>query len=113
MSFNRGEFFDIDALSPFLKRGRILSLRFDLEKITFRYHQPKGAMFAFVLESFETIVTIDVDRFGIPFRGRSGEFPRRGRRLHVIGIGCGIENTDRGRRHILAFAFVVIAVHVC
>ena len=68
MSLNRCELLYVDALGPFLQRGRVLSLGFDLQKITFCHHDPKRAVFAFVLEGLEPGIAIDRDRLGIAFR---------------------------------------------
>src|SRR4051812_47124638 len=45
--------FHIDPLQPFLEFFRLLVLRFDGEDVALRDHEPKGAVFAFVLEGLE------------------------------------------------------------
>src|SRR5437879_13294935 len=112
MSLNRRELFYIDALGPFLKRGRVLSLGLDLQKITRRHHDPEGAVFALVLEGLEPGIAIDRDGFGIAFRRCGREIPRRRRCFHVIGVGRGIENADRSRRRLVALALAIISMYV-
>lgn len=58
---NRRQLLYIDAPGPVLQRGGILPLGFDLQEIPFRDHQPEGAVFAFVLKSFEPVVAIEVN----------------------------------------------------
>lgn len=94
MSFNRGEFFNVDPLGPFLKGGRVLPLGFDLQKIALRDHEPERPVFAFVLERFKAVVPIDIDRLGITLGRSGGEFPGRGCHFDVVGVGRRIENAD-------------------
>src|SRR6478752_1225524 len=74
-SLDGGELLYINTLGPLLERGGLLLLRFDLQEIALRHHDPKGAVFAFVLEGLEAGITIDRDGFGIAFRRCRAEIP--------------------------------------
>ena len=84
-----------------MKRGGILSLGFDLDKISVRHHQPERAVFAFILKCLEAVMAIEVDGFGVTFSGGGGELPCRGRCLDIIGVGRGIQDANRRRRNVI------------
>ncbi len=58
---DRRQFFQIDALDPFLQFLRILVLQLDLEKITIGDHYPKRGVSILLFERFEAGIAIDSD----------------------------------------------------
>src|SRR5947207_15420114 len=69
-------------------------------------------MLAFFFECLEPGIAIDRDRLAVAFRGFAGVIPRSGSGTDVIRIGGGIEYANRRARCLIAFAFVIVAMHV-
>src|SRR2546425_8774487 len=70
-------------------------------------------MFAFCFECFNPWIAIDGDGLAVTFAAFAVAIPRSGGGTDVIRIGNGIEYADRRGWHLLPFALVVIAMHVC
>src|SRR5436190_11898654 len=112
LSLNRRWFLQIDAFVPFLQFFWVLVLQLDLNEITIGDHDPESSMLAFFLESFETRIPVDGDRFTVTFVGFAVVVPGSRRGIHVIRICYGIEYADRCCRALVVLALVIITVHV-
>ena len=69
-------------------------------------------MLAFFFECLEPGIAIDRDGLAVAFRSFAGVIPRSGSGTDVIRIGGGIEYANRRARCLIAFAFVIVAMHV-